>query len=155
MCYVKWVSMVSRQARRVRLDANDKVIALVGYVDRLEDFAAADVIVANTGIPMVHRRKEFRLSMATWCLLKVMHEKAKAFGGPMSPDCVLRCRGECVVCKCGQDSAVDTMKSVTIADVMVCSTCLSAWHVQCCDTRLFGKPTQRDDNSWVCAVCSQ
>ena len=153
--FVKWVSVEAKTARRVRLDENNKVIAIVPYAVEIEDFVRAKVIIANTGVPMVQRSKAGRLPMTRWCLLKVLHERIKTFGGPMSPDCMLSGLDKCVVCQCCQEDDVDTAPSITKADVMVCSMCLSVWHVDCATCKLFGKPIQRDDNSWVCAVCNE
>ena len=157
--FVTWVSAVSRDARRVTLDKDMKIKAIVAYLVPVEDFRLARVLINTVGFPMVKRPKEHRMRMPSWCVLKQWQASVENYSGPYVEDAVSDCgvpsMSQCVACTACSEVEVDQKAALDNLDLQVCSSCLTPWHRACATTVPFtyGMPVDWED-TWQCIVCS-
>jgi hypothetical protein len=154
--FVHWTNVQESLGRRVKVDRNGVVTALVAYRIPEEPFTDVTMIIKICPGYMMRRKrkKDGATILPSWCVLMRNKYRHCNFAGPLSeynPNEI------CVQCSVSNAHHVETEPAAT--DMYVCSSCLSCWHNACAE--YFNGAKQNSlpfigmaKKQWVCPVCS-
>ena len=154
--FVNWTSAARREARRVTIDGNDRVVTLVAFAVAIQPFAHARIIIKSTGVLMVRRTAAFRTPMTPWCLLAQWSEIVQRTSPFSESDLPRWCR-KCMLCDAIAKRAPTILDGHTVHDrcVIVCRQCLSPWHISCATSWFSDRAAHiQPESPFECGLCT-
>ena len=132
--FVTWTHALRQRGRRIKIDEDGGVVAIISYRVPEESFASCEVKIPRTGPVNARQPKQFRFSMPDWCLRARHYEQVQQFGGPFTLASLPKHEPGCVCC-----TAISSGAGAAAVDseFFVCKRCLSVWHVECARNELF------------------
>ncbi len=145
--FLSWTNWASREARVVRLDDQDKVIAIYAPLQPVAAYPGSEVIVPNAGFFLGRRSRAMRPPMPPWLLLL---RKKHTHIGHIGP--VLMGPGEqCVACPHHGIGVAPAGPGVL---AYRCGTCLAVWHNACVCRYDASAALHGDWVDFVCPACA-
>ena len=145
--FLSWTNWASREARAVRLDSADKIIAIYAPLQPIAAYPGSEVIVPNVGLFLGRWPRSMRPPMPPWLLLL---RKKHAHLGHIGP--VLLGAGEqCVACPHHGAGVAPAGPDVL---AYRCGACLSIWHNVCVCRYDAGTALHGEWDNFICPACA-
>ena len=149
--FLSWTRPEIKEARVVRLDLKNRVIALMPHLQPTITYDDLKFVVDDTGLYLGRPPKGERLTVDDWLLKLQLKEHTTVHQGPLKPN-----DGEiCAVCERINMPRGEPVPDDTQDDIMYyrCMQCLSVWH-NCCAQRYheYGVDPGAFDE-FVCPAC--
>jgi hypothetical protein len=143
--FVKWTIASQFTGRVVKLDAESRIIPLVGYAVPTRKFVGADIAIVDTGAAEWRvRPHRDRPKMYQWCLTLRSLKRAQFYQGPMP---MVHDVQQCMVCSTMVDQGIDVHVQ---HDVFRCCQCAQPWHLECA-SYLYGEELAQA--GFACPFC--